>query len=106
MWYVRYRRIGYRQRPRSPAQANGRMRNRFCRVHQIGQPDAFVGSRPLLVNADIARTILNGGDAKPLLNDVAVADVAQPAMRADVRLPARGDRLSLGERLDQYMIGR
>jgi Xaa-Pro aminopeptidase len=69
----------------STAQADGGVSNGLCRRHQVGQKDAFIGGRPFLIDANVSGAILNRWDAEPLLDDIAVAYVAEPPVGTNVR---------------------
>src|SRR6266849_6514965 len=72
---------------------------------EIGERNALVRRRPLFVDADVARTVLHGRNAR-LLKDIAVADVSEPPPAADDGLGSRGPPLALGERAHQRMVPR
>src|SRR5436309_13566263 len=87
----------------SRAELVGRVRDRPGGRDQIFQGNALVRRRPLLVDADVARAVLHGGD--PVRHqDVAVADVAEAAPAADDGRGAGGEPLSFGERGDEGMV--
>src|SRR5438309_8981076 len=85
---------------RSRAELMGGIRDRSRRRDQIFQRHALVRRRPFLIYADVARAVLHGRDAVGH-QDVAVADVAEPAPAAHDSRRAGGEPLALGEGADQ-----
>jgi hypothetical protein len=59
------------------------MRDRLCGSDEVSETHPLVGCRPFLVDADVAGTVLHGGNAEHFLDDVAVTDIAEAPMRAD-----------------------
>src|ERR1700730_7336776 len=90
----------------STAQADGGVSNGPCRRHQVSQKDAFIGGRPFLIDANVSGAILNRWDAEPLLDDIAVAYVAEPPVGTNVRRLALGQHLPLGHGAHQRMVRR
>src|SRR5215831_7384539 len=82
--------------PRSRAQRVCGVRDRPRGDHQIFQRHTLVRRGPLLVDANVARTVLHGRDAVGHQN-VAVADVAEPSPAAHRRRHAAGEPLALGQ---------
>src|SRR5438309_7979597 len=89
---------------RSRAELMGGVRDRPRRRDQIFQRHALVRRRPFLIYADVARAVLHGRDAVGH-QDIAVADVAQPAPATPDGLLARGEPLALGQCGDQPVVG-
>jgi hypothetical protein len=70
------------------------MRDRFGSSDEVREAHPLVRCWPLLVDTDVARTVLHGRDTEHFLDDVAVTDVSKAPMRADDgRLP-RGQNLA------------
>src|SRR5262249_15322899 len=70
----------------SAAQADGRVSNSLCRCHEVCQEYAFVGGWPFFVDTNVSRAILNRRDTKLLLDDIAIANIPEPSIGADVAL--------------------
>src|SRR5206468_2108177 len=92
-------------RSRSAAELEGGVGDGARGGDEVGEGDALVRGGPFLVDADVARAVLHGGNAC-LLEDVAVADIAETAPAAHHRLRLRGAALTLGERGHQGMAPR
>ncbi len=82
------------------------MRDRFGGGNEVGEAHPLVGCWPFLVDTDVARTVLHGGNTEHFLDDVAVTDVAKTAMRAHHGWSPRGQSLTFRQRDHERMIRR
>src|SRR5262249_52914117 len=89
----------------SAAQPIGGVRDRARGRDQVGQRNALVRRRPLLVDPDVSGAVLHGGDSS-LIGAVAMAAVAEPTPATDHGLRSGGAALTLGERGHERMVTR
>src|SRR5262249_5742984 len=73
---------------------------------EIRQQHTLVRCWPLFVDANVTGAVLDGRNTEYFLDHIAVADVTDPAVRADVGWLAGGESLALGQHLDQPVVRR
>src|SRR5215471_1419235 len=81
------------------------MGDRFGGGDEVAEAHALVGCRPLVIDANVAWTILHGRNPEYFLDYVSVSDISQPAVRSHDRRLTRRQRLTFRECLNQGMIG-
>src|SRR5262245_39813915 len=72
---------------------------------EVAEAHALVRRRPLVIDANVAWTVLHRRDAQYFLDNVSVSDISEPAIRPHDCGLTRRQRLTFRECLNQGMIG-